>query len=363
MAPPKKYPQIAEQIINEIKYGNYRVGSEFPNLDDMAKIYKISRATAFRALSILVKEGYVSVGRGRKSVVIAREKTLNLRKNNISGTIAILADFNTDASMSGAMKMIYAVQHELKAMGNHVVCFQYCNNIELRPNDIDAYILFDMFGIHGKYREMVHDTGKPYVRLCCVADHFIRPNHIHLLYKIALLEFSSYLLRNKSEKYVFFVQDMTSAGKGLDDTERRKIDGWVDEEILEPLIDTLKQHGCKADQVTIVRLDSKGDTARKTVENILSEVTPGTGIVTVSENSALDIFQSMKKRGMLPGRDYHIGFVDSICTSNDNNLQNLNGVKLELSEILSKVIKSLDYQLVYGDNFAPGCIVSAGFEA
>ncbi len=127
MAPPKKYPQVVKTLIDEIRYGTYPVGGEFPNLDIIARTYGISRVTAFRVLSTLVEEGYIPAGRGRKSTVIAREKPSLYHDALSFKNIALVADFNLSGSSEITLKMVYSIQNELKEGGHHVSCLQYHN--------------------------------------------------------------------------------------------------------------------------------------------------------------------------------------------------------------------------------------------
>jgi len=47
------YPQIAEQLREEISYGIMKVGSDFPSDKQLTEIYEIARGTAQQVRSVL----------------------------------------------------------------------------------------------------------------------------------------------------------------------------------------------------------------------------------------------------------------------------------------------------------------------
>ncbi len=359
MAPPKKFPQIAEQIAGEIKNGTYQVGDKFPNLDEMSKFYNISRATAFRAMAILAREGYISVGRGRKSVVIRRDKSSVLQKSNHPRTIAVLADFNMDMHIGMSLKLVYLIMQELKEQGNHVVCFQYCGNIDLRSDDVDAYIVFDMLGVYCNYCERVQQTGKPYVIIDYMKDHVVRPNHLHLQYKPALMEFVCHLLANKIENYIFCLVDEKSSCKHAGEKELQRINSWINDELIKPLVDSLESHGCSKESARIRTMYLKADGSKKSYNEALRGLPPETGIIAISENHALDIVRELKSRNMHPQRDFHVVLADSVSAAKNEALQELYTIKVPFTDMMDKVVKSLDRQLTAASNFCPGGVISS----
>ncbi len=357
MAPPKKYPLIVKQVINEIRSGKYEVGSEFPTLDEMTKIYNISRVTAFRTLTVLGREGYVSAQRGRKSILTSRGRPLRLEGENISGTITVLADFNMKVNIGSSQKLVYSIMEELKSRGNHVICLQYCQNIDLRIEETDAYIMVDMLGIFNKFCVQLQETGKPYVVIGFMRDHYIRPNHLHLSYSSAFLNLVSYLLENHILNYIFCLPEEKSMCKSLGSDESRRLKSWIYDDLLRPFTDSLESHGCDRECIRIHKIDADSHEIMKAVPEILQENPPKTGIVAMSETLAAEIVRDLEKRDLLVNQDFHIALVDSITASDNNTQKKLHMIKIPVPPLIDKIIKSLDRQVTSSNNFSPGILI------
>lgn len=61
------YREIANDLAARIAAGEWKRGDQIPSTQDVADEYKVSEATAYRALSLLVDRGVLrgEVGRGR----------------------------------------------------------------------------------------------------------------------------------------------------------------------------------------------------------------------------------------------------------------------------------------------------------
>ncbi len=361
MAPPKIYPQIAEIIIKEMKTGIYRVGAVFPSLDAMTNIYGISRVTALRVVNILVEKGYVSVARGRKSIVLAREKPLFDNEDFMSRSVAFLADFSMSGSSEITLKMVYAIQHELMRKGCHVRCLQYHENMDLQINDIDAYVIFDVLDAFGEYHELVKKSGKPYVIVGRMKKHVL-PNHIHVAFKSALWELISHFLMNRTENYIFLLFDEKSTYRKLAEEQQRKVANWLNEEIVHPLIGTLKTHNVDSAQITVHRWDTRTGLTPKIISKVFRNVTLGTVVIAISENNAMTACEQLKLRGMTPPRDFQLAVIDMIPDSQKEKMNNLYLVRLDIPNIIGKITQSLEYQYSQKSNFAPGHIIHSHLE-
>jgi GntR family transcriptional regulator len=70
--PPQRltYRQIADDIEDRIRVGDYPVGSWLPSYRELADLYSVSRGTAAHAVALLVDRGTV-VGQSGVGVYVA----------------------------------------------------------------------------------------------------------------------------------------------------------------------------------------------------------------------------------------------------------------------------------------------------
>lgn len=65
------YVQLADDLVDRIRRGEYPVGSRLPSEADLAESYGVAKMTVRRALDVLRQQGTVRTLHGRGSVVIA----------------------------------------------------------------------------------------------------------------------------------------------------------------------------------------------------------------------------------------------------------------------------------------------------
>lgn len=59
------YRQIADDLADRIRRGEYPLGSKIPTYKELGKLYGVSEATAYRAVSLLADRGLVVGSQGR----------------------------------------------------------------------------------------------------------------------------------------------------------------------------------------------------------------------------------------------------------------------------------------------------------
>ena len=70
--PTPRYARVAQLLRQRIDKGVWKAGEHLPKLEDLMSEFEIARVTARQAIGLLVQEGLVSVGRGRRTVVQPR---------------------------------------------------------------------------------------------------------------------------------------------------------------------------------------------------------------------------------------------------------------------------------------------------
>lgn len=71
--PMPLYARIASLLRSRIRDGDLAVGDELPGLQHICDEYGVSRITARQAVAVLVDEGLVATGRGRKASVVRND--------------------------------------------------------------------------------------------------------------------------------------------------------------------------------------------------------------------------------------------------------------------------------------------------
>ena len=68
--PADPYVQIADDVRGAIRIGVLKPGDQLPTIKDLSASYRVSSATAQRAVQLLKDEGLVEASRGRRAVVV-----------------------------------------------------------------------------------------------------------------------------------------------------------------------------------------------------------------------------------------------------------------------------------------------------
>ncbi len=87
-----KYYQIAQQIIERIKKGELKPGSQIPSENEIIETYGVSNTTARKALSEMEREGWVSRIKGRGTYV---------RQNKIERSVSRILSFTKNMIEEG----------------------------------------------------------------------------------------------------------------------------------------------------------------------------------------------------------------------------------------------------------------------
>lgn len=352
MAPHKKYPMVAKQVVEEIKSGRYQVGEVFPNLDEMAKIYGISRVTAYRALTLLVQGEYVSVGRGRKSIVLDRRPQFQ-SNGSTPKTIAVLADFSMNINLGNCMNLVYPLMDELRNKGTHVVCIQYCSGMDFRTDDMDAYIAVDLLGIYRGYHRHLRNTGKPFVCIGYLRNSDVQPNQLQILPVSAMLEFTSRLLADNTVNYIFCLPDRKPIRKHLGETEARELKNWLDDDLIKRFTAILQNHGNCQRQIQVHVTDAEISPVAKSVNKIFRNSPQKTAVIAMSDSINDNVIEELEKHDIHLNRDYHVMLADSINSRESNDARKLHTPGISFPELLDKIIWSLDYQMTASNNYCP----------
>lgn len=74
--PPQRltYRQIADDLEDRIRVGDYPLGTQLPSYRELADLYSVGRATAAHAVALLVDRGVV-VGQSGVGVYVVRVPT------------------------------------------------------------------------------------------------------------------------------------------------------------------------------------------------------------------------------------------------------------------------------------------------
>jgi DNA-binding GntR family transcriptional regulator len=65
------YVQLADDLAERIRRGEYPVGARLPSEAELAEIYGVAKMTVRRALDVLRQQGTIRTLHGRGSVVLA----------------------------------------------------------------------------------------------------------------------------------------------------------------------------------------------------------------------------------------------------------------------------------------------------
>jgi|GEM_PF-5680630 DNA-binding LacI/PurR family transcriptional regulator len=368
MSQKLKFPLVAEQIIRKIESGEYPLNSELPTLDELTKLYQVSRMTAQRALKILSHKGYVSARRGNKTRIISLkplERLSILRGKNI-GMLADYAVLDASSVPGGAgspMQSLYYLQKKLTDLGNHVMGFQYVDDIDLRPDDFDCYIMFDPLGIRQNLRPLLEKTGKPYVVIEVLGSGGVRHNHIQPLFTFVQMRLLSHFLKNEVSSIVIMGGDpRLVTNKKLSDEEFNHLNDIMFDRIGGWFKCSLENNGFPMENFITVNSGYHEDQAAKVTEGLLqrNKIRKKTAFITICESNAYGIAKMLKRHDWKT-KDYLMCVVDPMARAS-HAVPGIIGVDVSLDETLAQVVESFEYQFSCNTNYAPGSVVRTVFQ-
>lgn len=360
MAQKPKYPYVANEIIKRIKTGEYALGSNLPTLDEITVLFNISRMTAQNALKIVVNKGYASSNRGRKSKIISRE-AINRDDNFTNKNIALLGNFDveTHSIQPISQRILFYLHQKLISLGNHVMCFQYHDNLDLKPDDVDGYIMIDILGYCSQFEKMIAETGKPYIVVDCMLSDGSEPNHVHLFYQSVLLKSINYFLNAQMSNFVFLNVDARSISKMVSSKQSSK---QVNSKFIQPIINTLANHGISQNNFAVYNTSYHPEDTARQIEKLLQQkqLPKNTAFFAASEHIAIGIYKTLKDLGWKPNLDFIVMVLNPPSRSL-TSMPEIMGVDISMNEIWAQVIKSFDCQFMKTSNYFPGGLIEVSF--
>ncbi len=363
MAQRPKYPHVANELINRIKSGEYPLGGNLPTLDEITELFNISRMTAENALKLVVQKGYASSSRGRKSRIISRE-AISFEDNFTNKNIAILGHFDVEVHSIPpiSQRILFYLHQKLISLGNHVMCFQYHEDLDLKPNDIDGYVMIDLMGYRSHFKKLIAETGKAYVVIDCLMYDGTEPNHIHLFYQSVLLKAVNYLLSSKMTNFIFFNVDPKSVSKAANLDQLNETGRFLCSKFVVPITNTLSNYGLGQDCFAIYNTSYHPEDTARQIEKLIQQnrLPKNTAFFAASEHIAIGIYKTLKSQGWKPNRDFMIMLLNPAGRSLAS-MQEVMVVDISMQEIWAQVLKSFDHQFLKHGNRFPGSIVEVTF--
>lgn len=366
MPPKKKYERIAYEIGEIIRKGEFPENGQAPTLDELSQKYNISRMTAQNVLKQLVAKGLISTCRGRRSTIIVRN-TINQQTPLHDKKIALIGNFeyNSHYSMVMPHKIANFLKNKLIELNNHVMSFPFSSIPQIcakNSNDIDAYIMIDVLSVNDEYEECLKQTGRPYVILQCTSIAETKPNRIALFFKSAFLRIIFQFLRMGIENFLFLNVDARSITFETEsDALMRHISRNTSEVFSRSIVHTLRNHGIPEERITFHDPGFSYEVSTELAEYLLANNLPRkSAFMTISENSALGIYDFLTKKGWIPGQDFCILILDP-ATKALKKLHHIYIIEINLKEVYGSILKSLSYQFSHKTNFAPGDIIDLTF--
>ena len=363
MSQKLKFPLIADKIIQKIESGEYPLHSELPTLEELTNIYSISRMTAQRALKILSRKGYVSARRGNKTRVISlrsMEKLSILRGKHI-GLLANYALLSTTATPPRQMQLLYFLQKKLMELGNHVMGFQYVDDLDLRTDDLDCYIMFDPLGARSELQELLKKTGKPYLVIEIIGPQGCLPNHIHPLLNMVQLRLMNHFLKNDISHIVLAAIDSRSLSRNMSEEEFRPINESILTRLVGDLRAGLVNHQFPMENFIVMNCGPQEEQTVKMVEELIQNkrIAKKTAFISMCDNNAVGISKVLKRHDW-KSKDYMISVFDPISKVGYHTPGAI-GLDINQDEVFAQVIASLEYQFSNNTNYAPGSVVNTLF--
>ncbi len=363
MSQKLKFPLIADKIIQKIESGEYPLHSELPTLEEFTKIYSISRMTAQRALKILSRKGYVSARRGNKTRVISLrsiEKLSILRGKHI-GLLANYALLSSTANPPQQMQLLYYLQKKLMELGNHVMGFQYVDDLDLRTDDLDCYVMFDPLGARHQLQELLKKTGKPYLVIEIIGPQGCQPNHIHPLLNMVQLRLMNHFLKNDIRYIVLASVDGRSLSRSMGEEEFKVVNEAILERLVGDLRIGLANHQFPMENFIVMNCGPQEDQTAKMVEELIQSkrIARKTAFISMCDNNAIGICEVLKRHDW-KSKDFMISVFDPVPKVGYHTPGAI-GLDINQDEVFGQMITALEYQFTHNTNYAPGSVVRTSF--
>lgn len=84
----EKYQEVAESIRHLIADGTYPPGHELPSIEDLMSEYTVSRTTVRAALKVLVDDGLLNPGRGRRRTTVRDSRRIRIPFSRYNSVMA-----------------------------------------------------------------------------------------------------------------------------------------------------------------------------------------------------------------------------------------------------------------------------------
>jgi GntR family transcriptional regulator len=84
----EKYQEVAESIRHLIADGTYPPGTELPSIERLMDEYSVSRTTVRAALKVLVDDGLLNPGRGRRRTTVRDSRRIRISFSRYSSVMA-----------------------------------------------------------------------------------------------------------------------------------------------------------------------------------------------------------------------------------------------------------------------------------
>jgi len=186
MAKDFLYKQIADNLINKIQNGEYKIHTYLENAETLARYYSTSVITVNKALSILVSLGYIKRIPGKGSQVLQTSpESFNSQKKKYSKLIGVIVyDISYTSICSLALKAIenylFPLGYQLiigNDMGDAEKAVEYVKRFHFQKVDGIIYVPISCVDkkeyshCNERVLEALDDSGIPYVLM-----HQILPN-------------------------------------------------------------------------------------------------------------------------------------------------------------------------------------------
>jgi GntR family transcriptional regulator len=143
--PVPRYILVAQLLRQRINKGVWKSGVHLPRLEDLMQEFSVSRVTARQGISLLAREGLVSVSRGRGTVVLNQKKPSHDRTLLLETSLADMA--NGYRNDQPSLTLIDECRAELPAVpadcGPPVPIYRYLKRVHSR--DGEPYCLVSIY--------------------------------------------------------------------------------------------------------------------------------------------------------------------------------------------------------------------------
>jgi GntR family transcriptional repressor for pyruvate dehydrogenase complex len=105
---PKAFAEVVDQITQAISSGQFLTGSRLPNIDELARLMRVSRPTVGDALRVLAKAGVIETRRGNTGGVLVNSsivppRLLRLSRRRAAHSLSALVEARRPIEMELAL--------------------------------------------------------------------------------------------------------------------------------------------------------------------------------------------------------------------------------------------------------------------